>query len=216
MTAPTFLHKNPNQPEFWDERFAQQFTPWHQTQMASELQDFIATQSKPLHTLVPGCGHANDVALFIQADWPVTALDFSAQAIQQARTGLAELISAARASVTLVQADFFQHQPSRPYDLIFERAFFCALPPLQRAAIVAKWRELLAPGALLAGFFYLQTDAQINDDKPRGPPFICAEAEWLNFMQNDFELIAQRQSQQSLPVFAGHEYWQVWRKKVSA
>jgi hypothetical protein len=52
---------------------------------------------------------------------------------------------------------FFEYQPAAALDLIYERAFFCALPPVRRQDIVRRWIELLPPGALLAGYFSLMT-----------------------------------------------------------
>ena len=63
-----------------------------------------------------------------------------------------------------MEADFFAFQPPRPLDLIYERAFLCALPPAMHEAIAARWAALLPAGALLAGYFFF--------DKTRsGPPF---------------------------------------------
>ncbi len=214
MTKPDFQYRNPVQAEFWEERFAHEFTPWRQTASATELVSFIAAQPRCLRVLVPGCGHGEEVAQFIAAGWPVTAFDFAERAIEQARSRLANLIRQASATVDLFQADFFNYQQPTPFDLIFERAFFCALPATQRQAIVNKWHELLAPGALLAGYFYLQMAPHLSEEKPRGPPFICDYAEWLELMQVNFELLEHQPVKQSLPVFAAHEYWQVWRKKV--
>ncbi len=209
-----FQHRNPNQAEFWDERFARDFTPWHQPQPAAELGAFLQRQNQPAATLIPGCGHAEEVLQFIRAGWPVTALDFSAQAIQAAQQRLSAKNLPTGAQLELLQADFFSYQPASAFELIFERAFFCALPVAARSAIVAKWHDLLLPGGLLAGYFYLQSEVPAAADKPRGPPFICAEPEFQQLMQTRFELLEQQPASVSLPVFAGHEYWQVWRKKT--
>jgi trans-aconitate methyltransferase len=47
----------------------------------------------------------------------------------------------------------FEYQPAFTPDLIYERAFLCAIPPAMRPQLLARWAELLPAGGLLAGFF---------------------------------------------------------------
>ncbi len=50
-----FASRDPLDPAFWDERFAQRFTPWDRGGVPQQLRAFIAA-SPPLRTLIPGSG----------------------------------------------------------------------------------------------------------------------------------------------------------------
>ena len=197
---PRFNHRDPNQPEFWDERFVQQFTPWDQHGVPIELQQFVTHAVTPLSTLIPGCGVGHEVRYFIAAGWPVVAIDFSAAAVRAARHALD--VDAA----CVVEADFFVFTSSEKIDFIYERAFLCSMPKTRWPEIVARWAQLLPVGGLLGGFFFF--DAAAN-----GPPFGADRGELAELMRPYFDLIEDRQAAQSITVFAGREWWQLWRRR---
>ncbi|HJV83508.1 methyltransferase [Noviherbaspirillum sp.] len=197
---PTFASRDPSAPEFWSERFEQEFTPWDRGDVPAAFRQFVAQSPRPYATLIPGCGTGYEVACLSEAGWDVTAIDFSAAAVEAARKMLG------RWADRVVQADFFAFAPCHPVELIYERAFFCALPHRMRQAVVNRWAELLPPGGLLAGFFFF-------DDTPKGPPFGIAPAELDSLLAPFFERIADEAVADSLPVFAGKERWQVWRRR---
>jgi hypothetical protein len=80
------------------------------------------------------------------------------------------------------------------------------LPPARRTDYAARMAELLAPGALLAGFFYF-------DDSPKGPPFGISRDELEALLGASFELVEESAVTDSLPIFAGRERWMVWRRR---
>jgi hypothetical protein len=90
--------------------------------------------------------------------------------------------------------------------LIYERAFFCALPPEMRPQIARRWAELLPSGGLLAGYFFF-------DNVPKGPPFGASEGELSNLLVSDFEQIEDAEVRDSIPIFQGKERWKVWRRR---
>ncbi len=197
--ATTFTSRDPAAPEFWSERFEREFTPWDRGGVPERFQHFVSRAERPYVTLIPGCGTGYEVACLSEAGWDVTAIDFSAAAVDAARQALK------RWAQRVVQADFFEFVPPRPVELIYERAFLCALPPRMREAIVARWAELLQPGGLLAGFFFF-------DDASKGPPFGIMPAELNALLAPFFEQIEDLAVSDSLPIFAGKERWQVWRR----
>lgn len=201
-SIPTFESRDPSAPDFWSERFEHNFTPWDRGSVPAQLQRFVAQTQRPHAVLIPGCGTGYEVACFSDAGWEVTAIDFSQAAVEAARRVLG------RWQHRAVQADFFDFTPSHPVDLVYERAFFCALPPQMRPAIVARWAELLPPGGLLAGFFFFDT-------APKGPPFGITPEELDALLAPAFERIADEPVSDSLPVFAGRERWQVWRRRTA-
>jgi SAM-dependent methyltransferase len=194
-----FQQRDPLSPAFWDERFERHFTPWDQGGVPQALRDFAAA-SGPLTTLIPGCGAAYELAWLAGLGWDATAIDFSPAAVAQARAAVG--VHAAR----VVEADFFAWQPATPLQLIYERAFLCAMPRAMWPQVAARWAQLLAPGALLAGYFFF-------DDAPKGPPFGIARAQLDALLQADFECIADQAPSDSIPIFAGKERWMIWRRR---
>jgi hypothetical protein len=206
MTAQ-FSSRDPNHPAFWDERFAQGFIPWNFAAVPQALRDFVGnfarTQRSAPNCLIPGCGHANELGFLCEAGWQVTAIDFSAAAVQAAKSQVGPW------SAHVQKADFFEFTPTVPLNLIYERAFFCALPPAMREAVVRRWAELLPSGAKLIGYFLLDEAESVSK---KGPPFLTSVKEFAGLMSPYFECIETVKVSDSLAVFEGKEHWQVWRR----
>ena len=192
--------QRPEHPDFWCKRFGEGVTPWDAGKVPDAFTDFIARQPVPVNTLIPGCGSAWEAVHLAELGWPVTALDFSPAAVATAR----EILGTA--AVDLVCADFFTFAPAAPYPLIYERAFLCALPRKLWADWGKRVAELLPAGALLAGFFFLC-------EQPKGPPFGILPAELDALLMPNFEPVEDVAVIDSIPVFAGRERWQVWRRR---
>lgn len=199
MTTPHFTARDPSSPEFWTERFDQQFMPWDKGGVPEAFGRFIRQSSRPLATLIPGCGTGHEVAFLCEAGWHVTAIDFSPAAVAFARAHLGPWAE------RVVEADFFQFAPPEPLDLIYERAFLCALPRAKWPDIARRWAELLPAGGLLAGYFFLGAT-------PKGPPFGIDASELAALMGSSFEKLVDEPVSDSIPVFAGRERWMVWRR----
>lgn len=201
--AASFSNRDPSAPEFWSERFEQAFTPWDRGDVPANLRQFVEQSGRQYTTLIPGCGTGYEVAYLAQAGWDVTAIDFSPAAVAAARAVLgswAELVQ---------EADFFTYQPPKPLELIYERAFLCALPREKWPAIVRRWAQLLPEGGLLTGFFYF-------DNAEKGPPFGADRSALEALLAPWFERLDDREVTDSIPIFAGKERWQLWRRRASA
>ncbi len=197
--VPNFATRNAAEPSFWGERFTQGYTPWDLGGVPAEFQVFAAAMA-PCPVLVPGCGNGWEAAWLFERGWPVTAIDFAPEAVASAR----RLLGPAGAVVR--EADFFAFAPEPACRLIYERAFLCALPPALRVPYGERVAQLLPPGGLLAGYFYI-------GDNRGGPPFAMPQAELDALLAPAFERIDDRASAAPLPVFAGKERWQVWRRR---
>lgn len=195
---PEFARRDPLDPGFWDERFERGFTPWDRGGVPQALRDFVA-RSRPMRTLIPGCGAAWELALLCEAGWDARAIDFSPAAVAAGRSAVGAWQD------RIEQADFFTWTEHGPLELIYERAFLCALPRALWPQVAARWAALLPPGALLAGFFFF-------DDAPKGPPFGITAPALAALLAADFERIEDAAVADSIPVFAGKERWQVWRR----
>lgn len=191
--------QRPELPDFWCARFDRGATPWDAGSVPCALRDFVARQPHAMRTLIPGCGSAWEAAYLAAAGWPVTAVDFSPAAITAARRVVLD------APVELVCADFFAFIPAAPCSLVYERAFLCALPPRLRTRWAKRVAQLLPPAGLLAGFFFFC-------EEQKGPPFGMLPDELAGLLAPGFVRIEDRSVSDSVPVFAGRERWQVWRR----
>jgi SAM-dependent methyltransferase len=198
--TPDFASHDPLTPRFWDERFEKQFTPWDRGGVPQALRRFVLEASRPLTALAPGAGSAYELVLMVEAGWDATAIDFSPAAVARARALAGPWAS------RVVEADFFSYQPDRPLDVVIEQAFLCALPRARWPAVAQRWTQLLAPGGLLAGYFYF-------DDAPKGPPFGIARDQLDALLAPGFDCMQDDAVEDSIPVFAGKERWMVWRRR---
>ncbi|OON59770.1 SAM-dependent methyltransferase [Massilia sp. KIM] len=196
---PEFLSRDPREPGFWDERFAQAFTPWDRGGVPLELRRFAAA-GRPGTILIPGCGSGYELAWLMEQGWDASAIDFAPLAVERAQR------IAGRWAGRVVQADFFAWEPEKALDVVYECAFFCALPPAMRDQVVARWAGLLGPGKLLAGFFYF-------GERSKGPPFGIPREELERLLAPHFDLVEDSAVEDSLAVFEGRERWMVWRRK---
>lgn len=189
---------DPAAPDFWDLRFREGFTPWDAGGVPAALRAFLAREPAGRRVLVPGCGSGYEVRAFAAAGHDVLAIDFSAAAVEAARRVLPEL------GHLVVHGDFFA-QPLGLFDLVYERAFLCALPRAHWQRWAARIAEVVRPGGRLAGFFF-------RSDEKRGPPFGLGEGELEGLLAPGFRQIEDAAVADSIPVFAGRERWQIWRR----
>jgi SAM-dependent methyltransferase len=188
--------------EFWDTRYRQGVTPWDAGRVPPRLLRWLANQPVGQRVLVPGCGSGYEVKLFAERGDDVLGIDFADAAVAAARRTLGKLAGRVR------KADFFA-LAAAPFDLVYERTFLCALPPRERPRWARRIVELVRREGLLAGFFFLA-------DKERGPPFGIAARELHSLLDCAFTLTQDEAvpAEQSVPVLAGHERWQVWKRRL--
>jgi hypothetical protein len=204
-----FSTRDPATAAFWDERYRAGFTPWDARGVPAALSRFIATARPGRRVLVPGCGSAYEAGYLDGLGFEVTAIDIAPEALARAR----EVLGDAVADRVLMQADFFTLE--RDNDWIYERALLCALPYRLWSDYGAAVRRLLRPGGLLAGFFYIHNAA---DEPRRGPPFPGHRTEIEALLAPGFHREADEDvpEDESIPVFARHERWMVWRRRDDA
>ncbi|EDZ97908.1 thiopurine S-methyltransferase [Burkholderia sp. H160] len=198
--APDFATRDPNSPEFWSERFERHFIPWDRAGVPSAFRAF-AERHRDAAVLIPGCGSAYEAVWLARQGNPVRAIDFSPAAVAAAHAQLG-----AQHAALVEQADFFTYAPPFAPAWIYERAFFCALPPARRADYAQRMAELLPAGALLAGFFFIGAT-------PKGPPFGVERGELDALLAPHFELLEDEAVTDSIAVFAGRERWLTWRRR---
>ena len=188
---------------FWQTRFETGTTPWDRGAPSPQLLRWRDAGAFLAGTtvLVPGCGSGWEVRFLAERGWPVVGLDFSAGALAAARPVLGPFADRVR------EGDVFQPIAEEPFQLVYERAFLCALPRRLRPDWAERMAALVVPGGMLAGYFFI-------DAAERGPPFpLHSDDELRDLLEPAFERLEDRPVGDSLPVFAGKERWQLWRRR---
>lgn len=193
------MKPDPATSDFWDARYATAKTPWDYRGVPEQTKAYLSRTS-PARVLIPGCGSGYEVAAFSAAGWSVTAIDFSPVALERARRFLGA------DAENLVFGDFFLHEfQENVFDVIYERAFLCALPPRRWQDYVSRMSQLLRPGGKLAGFF-------LYGEEHEPPPYPMSEAQAAALFDGSFARTNDQPATGSLPFFAGRERWQEWTR----
>ena len=187
-------------PAHWEALYREGRMPWDAGGVPADLAAHLRRFPARGRALVPGCGSGYEAAALAAAGYDVLAIDFSAAAVARARA------VCAGSGVRLALADFFMLADD-DLQLIYERAFLCALPPSLRGDWASRCASLLAPGGLLAGFFF------IGETPTAGPPHAIPATALAELLGPSFERLDDRPSGQPLPVFGEAERWQVWRRR---
>jgi thiopurine S-methyltransferase len=194
------LAQDSSKADFWDSRYRENVIPWDSGKVPTALLEYAHKLQSGARVLIPGCGSAYEAAYLAGQGFDVLAIDFSPAAVEAARKNLAGFQHVLRF------ADFFDFDYGQPYDVIYERAFLCALPRRIWPQYAPRTAQILRPGGELAGFFFLR-------ETERGPPFGITLDALHALLDPHFELIEDKPVTDSIPVFQGAERWQVWRRR---
>ncbi len=193
--------------QFWDELFTKGTMPWDRNSTPEDLHQFLLangvdaeSETKPM-VFIPGCGAGYEVVSFIKADYQVTAMDYSLQAVNLAKQQLGQY------GDVVVHGDVFEAQFASPFNVIYERAFLAALPREKWTDYFTMLERLLPSGGLLIGYFVIS-----DDYRSRFPPFCLRSGELTQWLSSSFNLLSCSRVEDSVAVFADKEYWMVWQK----
>lgn len=196
---------HPSQPQFWNERYKAGTTPWDHGGVPRSLKNYLAAHRDGGRVLIPGCGSGHEITAFARAGYRVTAIDFAVHAVELARANLEPALAE-----RVLLGDFFTHDfADAPFDVVYERTFFCAITPDLREAYVRRMAQLLRPGGLLIGLFYL-------GDERDGPPFALNEHDHAKLFRPDFLLVTDDPVPDEHPLFGAHERWREYRRATPA
>lgn len=192
---------------FWNDRYIGDDTPWDTRREAYPALKRLVPQLKLMKSriLVPGCGRGHDAAWFAQQGHIVTALDYSAEAIKQAKELYGNI-----PGLTFAQADVFNLPQSydNAFDIVFEHTLYCAILPDRRNDLVKVWRRVLVDtGHILALMF--------ASEKKSGPPFGGSEWEIRQRLAKTFRPLYWKRLRDSVPRRLGTELF-VYSQKLSA
>ncbi len=164
-------------PARWDQRYREGGDGWELGQAAPPLATFLMEDGRaprpPGRVLVPGCGRGHEAALLEARGFTVVGLDFSGEALREAR----RLHGDDRPTLRWLQADLFDRRAlaaggleTAGLDGVVEHTCFCAIDPAQRPAYAATVARLLRPGGWFLGLFWCH-------GRGGGPPWGADPAE---------------------------------------
>ena len=145
----------------WDQRYREGRDGWELGRPAPPLEALLRGDPRapkpPGPVLVPGCGRGHEAALLEVLGFEVVGLDFSPEALAEAR----RLHGAERPDLRWLQADLFDRDALAQAGLVpgslggvLEHTCFCAIDPTQRPAYLELMRLLLRPDGWLLGLFW--------------------------------------------------------------
>lgn len=191
----------PSDPAYWDALYRIEQDGWELGRAAPPLERwFRANPPAGKRVLVVGSGRGHEAQLLARLGATVTAVDFSTEAVTQAR----ELAAAAGLSVNFQVADLFDlAQSNATFDVVVEHTCFCAIEPQRRAEYVRVMAHIVVPGGQLVGLFY-------THGRPGGPPFTTSEQELKTLFAPYFSLQHSETPTDSIATRLGDELLQVW------
>ena len=151
--------------------------------------------------LVPGAGTGHDAAALAAAGWATTAIDIApgVESMVDARLGAA--------GGSLIIGDALSYVPDRPFDLIFDHTFFCALDPFQRPRFGSMADRVLASdGSVISIVFPLGKPAARG-----GPPWGFGVADLEEALGPGFELVDSG-PEDRVPGRAWPHRWTRWER----
>jgi len=193
------MAQDSSRPDFWETRYRDHVTPWDAGRVPARLVQYAGEMKPGARVLIPGCGSGYEARFLAAAGFDVLAIDFSPAAVEAAQRNLG--CFADRVQL----ADFFTFDAGAPFDVMFERAFLCALPRRMWPDYPERTAELLTPDGMIAGFWFF-------DDNVKGPPFGTSIEELHALLGTRFERISDEPAADSIPIFVAKERWQVWKK----
>lgn len=140
-------------PEFWNEFYISQNTPWDLGEASPVLKQALLQLKLPRQrVLVLGAGRGHDAAEIARAGHVVTAVDIS----EPAKKDFLSKYSNVR-DLTYVVADAFDLPAHfyQSFDLVIDHTFFVAIEPRRRSEVVQVWKKALVPGGHLLAIFFL-------------------------------------------------------------
>lgn len=136
--------------------------------------------ARPGRALDAGCGEGADVRWLAARGWDATGLDFSAVAVENARSIAAEQGLAA----TFEVADLTAYEPSEQWDLV--TSHYLHVPDLP--AVVTRLSRAVAPGGTLLIVGHHPADAEAGIPRP-GRAKLFTPADLVAAVPDDWEVV---------------------------
>lgn len=181
-------------PEYWNSRYLNNSTPWDIGYASPPITEYFQSEvDLKSQILIPGAGNAHEAEwLWKQGYKNVWVVDIAAKPLENLKERIPDF-----PLDQLIHMDFFEL--SRPFDIIVEQTFFCALPPAMRKDYALKMKELLPSHGRLAGVLFnfpLTTE---------GPPFGGSQTEYQELFSEHFNILHLEACRNSIKPRMGRE-----------
>lgn len=163
--------------EYWSDRYQHLDSPWDTGSATPPLRSCIDSISdKDATILIPGCGSAHEAIYAYQKGYKnVYILDWSPEPLLEFKKANPFFPES-----QILCSDFFTL--TKPFDVILEQTFFCAIDPDLRSTYVTQCAALLNTNGILMGLFFSS-----YFDKP-GPPFGGTIDEYIHLFSTHFQI----------------------------
>jgi len=154
--------------------------PWNSEAAADALRDvFGRSKTENLRALVPSAAMADEIVALSQLHFETLVVDPDARALKRIRRAA----QGPRGPVSTLQSDFLNLNVTLPgrVDVIVDRLYFHALPPVRRADWAHKVARLIHGNGHLAGLFLI-------GHRLDGPPYPISREELRRTLARSFEI----------------------------
>lgn len=191
-------------PGFWDNRYITNGAGWD---LKTPTPAFVSLVKKgeyisPGTLFIPGCGKGYDAVFAAEHGFNVTALDFSEQALLQAK----KLAAEKQSDVRFLNQDIFTLDEALIYDYVFEYTTYCAINPARRKDYVEKISSLLKPGGRLIALLFP------IDGREGGPPYNIDVEEAFSLFSRYLRLELYSKKIDSVKPRTGREVLHIYKK----
>lgn len=193
----------------WTQAWDAGRTPWDTGRAVPALVELVAGGTLPEgRALVPGAGSGYDVLALAGEAREVIGLDL-AEGAKRRFDGLRDAAGVSPRRAKMVVANFFEYQPDRPFDMIWDHTFLCALEPEMRADWARRIDELLASGGELVTLIFPGVDKDPTD----GPPYPMSPELLKSLLEPRFEAYFLQETPNTHPNFVDARAWVAcWRR----
>jgi methyl halide transferase len=180
-----------NSPQKWEADYQRKTDGWDLAGPTPALRRLAESgRFKPGRMLVPCAGRGHDAREFARHGFAVTAVDFSAFAVQEMQR-----LADPAAPVEILQHDMFElpHSMDETFDYVLQYTCFCAIDPQRRSGYADLIARLLKPGGI-----YIDLAFPL-DGRAGGPPFATSEDEIVAlFKERGFQLVSDEKLHDSV------------------
>ena len=198
-----------NSPGKWDADYQGKTDGWDLAGPTPAFRRLAASgRFPPGRMLVPCAGRGHDAREFARHGFAVTAVDFSAYAVQEMQR-----LADPQAPVEILQHDMFElpHSLDGSFDYVLQYTCFCAIDPQRRTDYAGLIARLLTPGGTHIDMAFPL------DGRAGGPPFGTTEVEIVRLFEGrGFKLVSSEKLEDSVSQRRGAEELLVFRKTQGA
>jgi SAM-dependent methyltransferase len=193
----------------WEAAWQEGRTHWDEGASPPALTRLLRERAfPPGRVLVPGCGAGYDLITLAATGRPAVGLDVAPSARARFEQLRGEHGVAASDATLLVQ-DFFEYEPDRPFDIVWDYTFLCAIEPAQRSAWAEHMHTLVRPGGTI--FTLLFPLEPIHSD-PNRPPYPIPLDAVRPVVSPWLDEVEVRDVEESHPSRRGNELLVRWRR----